>query len=143
VQLLLRQGGARRLMHFHQHQPCRPPIRSIASDQIGYGQRYLIDIQNAAIFGVNNRNQQSGVLMRTRCGTRRRWLGSNHMRPLIEPPRSLRCCHCGGELRLKQIESANPIIGLENRISVCAACDYEQISIVPRQSFPMSPRHGA
>ena len=41
-------------MHFHQHQRCRPPIRSIASDQIGYGQRYLIDIQNAAIFGVNS-----------------------------------------------------------------------------------------
>jgi hypothetical protein len=40
-------------MHFHRHQPCPPPIRSIASDQIGYGQRYLIDIENAAIFGVN------------------------------------------------------------------------------------------
>ena len=53
MQLLLRQGGARRLMRFH-HQRCRPPIRSIASDQIGYGQRYLIDIQNAAIFGVNS-----------------------------------------------------------------------------------------
>lgn len=54
MQLLLRQGGARRLMHFHQHQPCPPPIRSIASDQIGYGQRYLIDHQNAAIFVVNS-----------------------------------------------------------------------------------------
>jgi hypothetical protein len=41
-------------MHFHQHQPCPPPIRSIASDQIGYGQRYLIDIENAAIFDVNS-----------------------------------------------------------------------------------------
>jgi hypothetical protein len=39
-------------MHFHEHQPCPPPIRSIASDQIGYGQRYLIE--NAAIFGVNS-----------------------------------------------------------------------------------------
>jgi hypothetical protein len=41
-------------MHFHQHQPYPPPIRSIASDQIGYGQPELIDIENAAIFGVNS-----------------------------------------------------------------------------------------
>jgi hypothetical protein len=54
VQLLLRQGTARRLMHFHQHQRFPPPIRSIASDQIGYGQRYFIDIKNETIFGVNN-----------------------------------------------------------------------------------------
>ena len=41
-------------MHFHRRQPCPPPIRSIALDQIGYGQRYLIDIENAAIFSVNS-----------------------------------------------------------------------------------------
>jgi hypothetical protein len=43
-------------MRFHQHQPCPPPIRSIASEQIGYRQRYLIliDIGNAVIFGVNS-----------------------------------------------------------------------------------------
>jgi hypothetical protein len=54
VQLLLRQSDARRLTHFHQYQPCPPPIRSIASDQTGYGQRDLIDIENGAIFGVNS-----------------------------------------------------------------------------------------
>jgi len=41
-------------MHFHRRQPCPPPIRSIALDQIGYGQRYLLDIENAAIFSLNS-----------------------------------------------------------------------------------------
>ena len=68
--------------------------------------------------------------------------GCNDMRPLVEPPKSLRCYHCGGELRLKQIESANSIMGLENRIFVCAICDYEKVSVVLGQSSRMSPKHG-
>jgi len=51
-------------MHFHQYQPSPPPIRSIASDQIGYGQRYLTDIENAAIFGVNSLDD--GTYLRAR-----------------------------------------------------------------------------
>ena len=39
-------------MRFHQHQPCPPPIRSIASDQIGYRQRYLIAMRRYS--GVNS-----------------------------------------------------------------------------------------
>lgn len=58
------------------------------------------------------------------------------MRALVEPIPSLRCCQCGGELRLKQIETANRIVGLENRIFVCAVCDYEQAYTMPRQNQP-------
>jgi len=69
-------GSARRLMRFHQHQPCPPPIRSIASDQIGSGQRYLIDIQNLAIFVVNSLGD----------GT---YLKSSTISPLIAEPMRL------------------------------------------------------
>jgi uncharacterized protein with PIN domain len=52
------------------------------------------------------------------------------MRTLIEPPPSSRCDRCGGELRLKQIESANRTLDLDNEIFVCVKCDREQMCIV-------------
>jgi hypothetical protein len=48
------------------------------------------------------------------------------MRTLVEPPPSSRCDRCGGELRLKQIESANRTLDLENEIFVCIVCCVEQ-----------------
>ena len=48
------------------------------------------------------------------------------MRPLVEPPPSSRCDLCGGELRLKHIESANRALDLDNEIFVCAKCGREQ-----------------
>jgi hypothetical protein len=48
------------------------------------------------------------------------------MRTLVEPPPSSRCDLCGGELRLKQIESANSTLDLESEIFVCAKCGREQ-----------------
>jgi uncharacterized protein with PIN domain len=56
------------------------------------------------------------------------------MRPLVEPLPSVRCRQCDGELRLKKIEPAHPVIGLESRTFVCAVCDGEQIYTVPRHS---------
>ena len=52
------------------------------------------------------------------------------MRTLIEPPPSSRCDRCGGELRLKQIESANRTLDLDSEIFVCVKCDREQTCIV-------------
>jgi uncharacterized protein with PIN domain len=49
------------------------------------------------------------------------------MRVLVEPPPSSRCEFCGGELRLKLIESANPAIGLDNELFVCVYCEREQL----------------
>jgi uncharacterized protein with PIN domain len=48
------------------------------------------------------------------------------MRTLVEPPPSSRCELCGGELRLKLIESANPALDLDHEIFVCVKCGHEQ-----------------
>jgi uncharacterized protein with PIN domain len=48
------------------------------------------------------------------------------MRTLVEPPPSSRCDHCGGELRLKQIEAADRGLDLEYQIFVCSNCGREQ-----------------
>jgi hypothetical protein len=49
------------------------------------------------------------------------------MRVLVEPPPSSRCEFCGGELRLKLIEPANPAIGLDNELFVCVSCEREHL----------------
>jgi len=48
------------------------------------------------------------------------------MRTLVEPPPSSRCELCGGELRLKHIESANAALDLDAEIFVCVKCGHEQ-----------------
>jgi len=48
------------------------------------------------------------------------------MRTLVDPPHSSRCELCGGELRLKQIESAHRSLDLEIEIFVCIKCGHEQ-----------------
>jgi uncharacterized protein with PIN domain len=52
------------------------------------------------------------------------------MRALVEPPPSSRCVHCGGELRLKQIESANRTLDLDNEVFVCIKCGREHLCTV-------------
>jgi rRNA maturation endonuclease Nob1 len=47
------------------------------------------------------------------------------MRTLIEPPPSTHCDSCGGELRLKLVETANRTMDLENEIFVCERCGRE------------------
>jgi hypothetical protein len=54
----------------------------------------------------------------------------NHMRTLVEPPPSSHCNLCGGELRLKLIESANSHLDLDSEILVCIKCGREQSCIV-------------
>ena len=52
------------------------------------------------------------------------------MRTLVEPPPSSCCELCGGELRLKQVESANSTLDLDNEIFVCVKCGHEQACTV-------------
>lgn len=57
------------------------------------------------------------------------------MRTLVQPPPSLRCELCGGELRLKLIEPADPTFDLENEIFACANCGHEQSYIVTHDHY--------
>jgi hypothetical protein len=47
------------------------------------------------------------------------------MRTLIQPPPSSHCDRCGGELRLKRIESANRGLELDSEIFICIKCGRE------------------
>jgi hypothetical protein len=47
------------------------------------------------------------------------------MRTITQPPPSSHCNQCGGELRLKLIETADRGLNLENEIFVCENCDRE------------------
>jgi hypothetical protein len=44
------------------------------------------------------------------------------MRSLVEPPPSMHCEHCHGELRFKRIESADPDFDTEVEMFVCVKC---------------------
>jgi hypothetical protein len=60
------------------------------------------------------------------------------MRTLVEPPPSSHCDRCGGELRLKLIESANSDLDLDSEILVCIKCGREQSCTV---SHNLNVRH--
>ena len=47
-------------------------------------------------------------------------------RAITQPPPSSRCEKCGGELRLKQNETAERGLNLDNEIFVCANCGLER-----------------
>jgi hypothetical protein len=57
------------------------------------------------------------------------------MRNLVQPPPSAHCSRCGGDLRLKLIEPANPIIDLDVQIFVCAKCGREQSYAVSHDPY--------
>lgn len=48
------------------------------------------------------------------------------MRAITQPPPSSRCEKCGGELRLKRIETAERGLNLAHEIFVCASCGLER-----------------
>ena len=48
------------------------------------------------------------------------------MRPLVQPPPTLQCDICRGELRLKQIDPCGPVSDLDVEIFVCTKCSHEQ-----------------
>ncbi|MGD0763996.1 MAG: hypothetical protein ABR929_12565 [Roseiarcus sp.] len=47
------------------------------------------------------------------------------MRNLVEPPSSLCCKICAGELRFKRIEPVDTVLDIEVAIFVCAKCGHE------------------
>lgn len=55
------------------------------------------------------------------------------MRPLVEPPPSLRC-KCGGELRLKLIETAGTF-RKQREILVCTDCSRERTFLTDQNPY--------
>jgi hypothetical protein len=56
------------------------------------------------------------------------------MRPLVEPPPSLRCM-CGGELRLKLIDPADRTFGKQREIFLCTNCSRERTFLADRNPY--------
>ena len=56
------------------------------------------------------------------------------MRPLVELPPSLRCT-CGGELRLKLIETANRTFRKQREIFVCTDCSRERTFLADQNPY--------
>ena len=49
----------------------------------------------------------------------------NNMRTLVQPPPSSHCDLCGGELRLKKVESVTRELDWEDEVLVCVNCGHE------------------
>ena len=62
------------------------------------------------------------------------------MRTLIQPPPSSHCDHCGGELRLKQIDPGDKGLDLECEIFVCVICGRELSCTVPHEHNMPHPK---
>ena len=65
----------------------------------------------------------------------------NSMRAITQPPPSSRCDQCGGELRLKMVETANRGLALAHEIFACANCGGEQSLIVSRAKIASLADH--
>jgi hypothetical protein len=57
------------------------------------------------------------------------------MRNLVQPPPSLHCELCNGELRLKLIKPDDPVLDTEVEIFVCAECGHEQSHSVAHDPY--------
>lgn len=64
------------------------------------------------------------------------------MRNLVQPPPSLHCELCGGELRLKRIEPANLVLDMDVEIFACSKCGHEQSYVVKQDHYSTSHRAG-
>jgi len=47
------------------------------------------------------------------------------MRNLVQPPPSMHCEFCDGELQFKLIEPDDPVLDTEVQVFVCAKCGHE------------------
>ena len=66
------------------------------------------------------------------------------MRAITQPPPSSRCEKCGGELRLKRIETAERGLNLDNEIFVCANCGFERsLTVRHDQKIPLAKKMAA
>jgi uncharacterized protein with PIN domain len=57
------------------------------------------------------------------------------MRNLVQPPPSMHCDLCNGELRLKLIKPDNPVLDMDAQIFVCAKCGHEQWYLVTHDHY--------
>ena len=67
------------------------------------------------------------------------------MRPLVAPPPTLHCDHCGGELRLKQVE-ADRHSERQSEVFVCVNCGRQRtftVSVDPYAAPAASINAGA
>ena len=62
------------------------------------------------------------------------------MRTLVQPPPSSHCDRCGGELRLKRIESANRGLELDSEIFICIKCGREHACTVSHDRNISDPK---
>ena len=67
------------------------------------------------------------------------------MRNLVQPPPSLQCDLCNGELRLKLIETTDKVLDLDAEMFVCAKCGHEQSYVVRHDHYskPYGVRRGS
>jgi hypothetical protein len=67
------------------------------------------------------------------------------MRKLVQPPPSLHCDLCNGELRLKLIETTDKVLDVDDEIFVCAKCGHEQSYVVRHDHYstPHRARRGS
>ena len=67
------------------------------------------------------------------------------MRNLVQPPPSLHCDLCNGELRLKLIETTDKVLDLDAEMFVCAKCGHEQSYVVCHDHYskPYGVRRGS
>ena len=61
------------------------------------------------------------------------------MRNLTQPPPSMRCERCNGELRFKRIEPDDPVFDMEVEKFVCAKCGHAHS--LPVISRPLRRTH--
>jgi len=52
------------------------------------------------------------------------------MRKTVEPPPTIRCDRCGGQLTLKRVETAHSIFGANSNVFVCSNCGTERAFVV-------------
>ena len=67
----------------------------------------------------------------------------SHMRNLVQPPASMRCHNCDGELRFKLIEPGNPDLDMDVQIFVCANCGREHSGAVIHDQSRACPEQQA
>ena len=59
----------------------------------------------------------------------------DQMRTLVQPPPSIHCDRCGGDLRLKLVKPSLRTDGFENETLVCETCSREQSCIVEHDKY--------
>jgi len=57
------------------------------------------------------------------------------MRNLVQPPPSMHCDLCDGELRLKLIKPENSVLDMDAQIFVCAKCGHEYSYVVGHNHY--------